>query len=253
MWIWLEEIKDCAEPVWTIERYGTAARCLGSFNGAYLIEQPLPDYARLGRHLLRESTSNLPIRLEYLRKGHGPAKKALSGPLMNRIQRFLAEREELLDRLYTLPRTLCHFDMKRGNLLTRSTTSKRERVAAVDWSCIGFGAIDEDSGCFLAGILFSTPIEPDNVTALTEVLLDNYLAGLRDAGWADDPQIVRLGYIASAAIRLTSHIIGLIPYALHEDLRDFHENLYGCSVDELVDRWVGSLQLLYDVADRELS
>ena len=34
-WLWLEDIGESGDGVWSLERYGLAARHLGQFNGAY--------------------------------------------------------------------------------------------------------------------------------------------------------------------------------------------------------------------------
>jgi hypothetical protein len=54
VWLWLEALQDDGGPTWPLDCYGTAARHLGQFNGAYMIGKPCPEYAWLSRHWLRD-------------------------------------------------------------------------------------------------------------------------------------------------------------------------------------------------------
>ena len=40
--LWLEDVEESPK-MWPLERYGVAARQLGQFNGAYLVDAPLPE------------------------------------------------------------------------------------------------------------------------------------------------------------------------------------------------------------------
>src|SRR5262249_6914698 len=42
--IWLERLEDAYHGRWPLERYGTAARHLGQFNGAYMAGRPIPPF-----------------------------------------------------------------------------------------------------------------------------------------------------------------------------------------------------------------
>jgi len=54
VWLWLEAVQDDGGPAWPLDSYGTAARHLGQFNGAYLAGRPRPGYSWLSRHWLRD-------------------------------------------------------------------------------------------------------------------------------------------------------------------------------------------------------
>ena len=41
LWLWLEEAHDRYGPIWPLEQYHSAARCLGRFNGTYLAGRPI--------------------------------------------------------------------------------------------------------------------------------------------------------------------------------------------------------------------
>jgi hypothetical protein len=48
-WLWLEDVKDASRKGWRVEDYAHAARCLGRFNGAYLVGRPMPSFPWLVR------------------------------------------------------------------------------------------------------------------------------------------------------------------------------------------------------------
>ena len=43
-WLWLEDLPIVDTPTWRLTDYRTTACFLGQFNGAYLVDHPLPDY-----------------------------------------------------------------------------------------------------------------------------------------------------------------------------------------------------------------
>lgn len=249
-WIWLEEVKETGSARWPLARHGVAARHLGNFSAAYLAGKPLPSYAWLSQHWLRRSTDGLDQRLARLQQLLQPdeveVSHALTPLFVDRIPRLLAHRATLLDTLDRLPRTLCHLDVKRGNLLARDAAGA-DHTVALDWSFIGYGAVGEDAGAYLAASLFAFEVEPNDAARLDELLYDGYRTGL---GRADDGSdaAVRVGYLTSAALRGTSHLLVLRPYALQEQLRDFHEELYGRPVPDLIEGWGRALGSLYDLA-----
>lgn len=103
----------------------------------------------------------------------------------------------------------------------------------LDWSFVGSGAVGEDAGAYLAASLFSFEVEPRDAAVLDEILYEGYRTGLDAAAYGGDAAM-RTGYLISATLRATSHLLVLVPYALDERLRDFHEDLYGRPVQELV-------------------
>jgi hypothetical protein len=250
-WIWLEEVRETSSTSWPIERHGLAGRHLGDFSSAYLAGRPLPTYSWLSRHWLRASTEWLDERMRLLQqlpmKDRQLARRALTPLLYDRIAQFLSRRATLLESLDRLPRTLCHLDVKRGNLLARHDPNGNDQTVALDWSFIGHGAVGEDAGAYLAASLFSFEVEPIDAAALDEIIYGGYLTGLNDTDYGGDAA-VRFGYVTAATMRGASHMLVLLPYALQERLRDFHEELYGRPVQDLVEGWGEALAALYDLA-----
>jgi hypothetical protein len=66
-WMWLEEVKEEIDSQWPLEYYGVVARHLGHFNGAYLVDRPLPSWPWQSsdwiRHYVEQSTPAMePLR-----------------------------------------------------------------------------------------------------------------------------------------------------------------------------------------------
>ena len=51
------------------------------------------------------------------------------------------------------------------------------------------------------GTLAHAGIPMPQASELETVVLDGYLQGLQDAGWDGDPKLVKLGYLASTALK----------------------------------------------------
>ena len=74
---------------------------------------------------------------------------------------------------------------------------------AVDWAYAGHGAVGEELVPLVVGSLFffeAVGIAPRDLDA---ACFAGYVAGLREAGWAGDERLVRLGFTADAALRYT--------------------------------------------------
>ena len=64
-------------------------------------------------------------------------------PVVAELRRLWDERERFLTALDRLPRTFCHHDAFRRNLLHRAGPEGEELVA-VDWAYAGHGAVGEE-------------------------------------------------------------------------------------------------------------
>ena len=105
-----------------------------------------------------------------------------------------AQRERLYQISESLPRTLCHLDVWPKNLIRRPDG----RVALIDWSFAGLGAVGEDAGNLVPDSVLDHFIAAADLPDLERVVFDGYLRGLRQAGWSEDPRLVRLGMWSSA-------------------------------------------------------
>ena len=72
-------------------------------------------------------------------------------------------------------------------------------LASCGWTAPGRGARGELVALIgVSAVLFE--VEPDDLRELETVAADAYVAGLRDAGWEGDADLVRLGYTAWLAL-----------------------------------------------------
>jgi hypothetical protein len=205
-WLWLEDIRDFAQAVWSLDDLRTAARHLGQFNGAYLAGRALPEGAWLSRGLIRPWCRDFgPVvvgPLERLEQADGPF--ALLHELAPASQvaafvRCIRTPEPLLSALERLPQTLCHHDANPNNLLIRSADRERGQIVAADWQMVGYGPIGEDAGQFL-----TTSLSLNLVAGWQELdaaLFESYVSGLHEAGWRGDTRQARFGCVASAVLR----------------------------------------------------
>jgi hypothetical protein len=100
-----------------------------------------------------------------------------------------------------LPQTLCHHDAARSNLIGRRRGEGAIEIVAIDWESTGPGAIGAEIATLVSGSLRKGDFPAARASELDAAVFDAYLSGLRDAGWAGDPTVARLGYTMSLALR----------------------------------------------------
>jgi AcrR family transcriptional regulator len=202
-WLWLEEVTDEAGPRWPVERYGLAARHLGQFNGAYLVESSPPSCPWLSSGWLREAVAQAAPAIELLHRSleHPLLRRFLPGDTGKAFFDLWTERKMFLNALDRLPHTICHLDAFRRNLFARVGADGRDQTVAIDWAFVGTGAIGEEIEPLVLRSLAFGEVEPGEAHELDEAVFAGYLDGLRDAGWRGDPRQARLGYTAAAASR----------------------------------------------------
>jgi hypothetical protein len=240
--LWLEAVTDVHPGPWPRERYASVARDLGRFNGAYLHGTPLPDHPWLSRKWLREFVTPCGLIARELADRAGPdgpllLQRLYPPPAVREITRLWTERELFLTALDRLPQTLCHQDAHRRNLLLRAGPAGEELVA-IDWAYAGHGAVGEDLEQLVMGSLFFGEVEGSTPEEHDAVCFAGYMAGMREAGWAGDKRLVRLGYTAAMSLR---HTVGLLRY-MAPDFADpanypAWEGFFGRPIDTLVEDW----------------
>jgi len=253
-WLWLEAVADAHRGPWPLDRYAQVARELGRFNGAYLVGTSLPDQPWLSQGWLRsvvEASGPALAELERLADSGGPPllRQFYPRPIIVELRRLWEERGRFLTALDRLPRTFCHHDAFRRNLLHRAGPEGEELVA-VDWAYSGHGAVGEELVPLVLGSLAffeAVGIAPRDLDA---ACFSGYVAGLRDAGWAGDAPLVRLGFTAAAALRYT---IGTLPLELSmvtdPALRSVVEALIGRPLEEVVEALVELWPFQFGLAD----
>lgn len=207
LWLWLEDIAEekskAGGASWPLERYGLAARHFGLFQSGFLTGHLLPSAPWLSRGWMRARVASFADAMHHL---HDPAiwdqpqvQRTCPRALEERLSKLWGERHGLLDALDRLPQTLCHLDVWRPNLLSR-TGLGGEQTVVLDWSYVGFGAIGQDIGNLVPDSLGNFDVGVDQARAMDKVVFAGYLQGMREKGWTGDARQARLGYAASAAL-----------------------------------------------------
>ena len=236
-WIWLEEIVEEIGSQWPLEHYGLVARHVGHFNGAYLVDRPLPSWPWLSSNWLRHKVGQSAPAIEPLRNALTLpwGRRWLPEEDSDQFFRLWAERAFFLDALDRLPQTICHFDLFRRNLFACKTADGDDQTVAIDWAFVGRGPIGADlnplvwMGIALAGVGW------DQLRQMEEIVLENYLEGLREAGWQGDPQQVRLGYTAASVRYLFPEIGRWLALILDESLHAKEEQRQGLPMGGVFD------------------
>jgi hypothetical protein len=236
-WIWMEDIRD-AVGTWSLEDYRGVARCLGQFNGAYLVGKPLPDYPWLSRRWLRQYVEHaapaLCLLLEHC--NHPLIRRIFLDVTPAFIQQTWDARYAFLSAIEALPQTFCHLDAFRRNLFLRELEGRHEPTA-VDWSYCGIASLGEEIAPLVHASVGLGAVGPADELALEQTVLEGYLAGLRDAGWRGDPDLVRFGYAATVYWRyMIGAFIGeVIPWMLDACNRAQSEEDIGVSMQHAAD------------------
>ena len=241
--LWLEAVTDAHPGPWPLQRYAWVARRLGRFNGAYLAGVPLPDQPWLSQGFLRswvdvEPAGPAVAELERLDGPGGPPllRQLYPPPVVTGLRRLWDERERFLAALDRLPRTFCHHDAFRRNLLVQQ--GPEEELVALDWTQAGHGAVGEElAQLVVASLLYfeTMGIAPRDLDA---ACFAAYVAGLREAGWLGDERLVRLGFTADAALHNTVGLLQLVlPVVTDPALHSCVEDLLGRPFAEVVEGW----------------
>jgi hypothetical protein len=165
--LWLECVDDVA--TWSPELLGDVAFRLGRAQAAFAAD---------------------PSTEPWLSRGWLRAYVALHGAPD-------PEREQVLERLESLPHTLCHHDFHPANVLGEDAD------VVVDWAYCGLGAPGLDAGVLVADGIADGAVAPELADAAAAAVWDGYAAGIAEAGWAVDLEEVRYAYLRGTALRLS--------------------------------------------------
>ena len=241
--LFLEELHDaCNGPGpdhgWPFEYYRTAARCLGQFNGAYLAGRPIPQAEWIPRQwlgtYLEEAAPNMDLFFRSL--DHPMIRRCLGSISPEVIRQAWDQRHEILGALEQLPQVFCHQDAFCRNLYSE-TGPGGERLAAVDWSYAGPGALGSELAPLVSASMGLGTIPIAEGDTLARLALEGYLEGLGQAGWHGNPDLVRFGFSASCFWRypIGAQIGEFAQYMVNEAYYPFIEQKFGVSVEQMAD------------------
>jgi hypothetical protein len=247
IWLCLEEVKgDHARP-WSLELYARAARQLGEFNGAYLAGQPLPDETWITHDWLRKYLQEAAPSVDYIRQNPADTiiNRMLPGMTMPLTLAIWEEHERMLKVLDAMPQGFCHQDAFDRNLFYRG-----EELVVIDWTYAGIAPVGTEVAALVGAALGVAGFPVSQAKALDQACVENYLEGLRQAGYQPDPRQVRLCFCLTLALRyVTGGMIGeMIPRLLDPTTRQFvldsfqqTEETAGQSDPEIVAYYIGIL------------
>ena len=250
-WIWLEEVAEGIGWQWPLEHYGLVARQVGRFNGAYLVDRPLPAWSWLSSDWLRHYVEQSAPAIAPLRG----AQKSLWGRRWlpeedsDQFFRLWAERSVYFDALDRLPQTICHFDIFRRNLFARRTANGDDQTVVIDWAFVGRGPIGADLNPLVWMSIALAGVEMDKSQELEEIVFDGYLEGLRDAGWHGDPLQVRLGYLAASVRYLFPEVGTWLALIIDERRNAVAEQKLGIPVGSAFDSVARTRRALFSRLD----
>ena len=236
-WLWLEDVTEAHVAGWSIERFGQAAYHLGRMNGAYLVDRPLPSYPWLSRNTLRSWTSQfVPWHAQLAEAEEHPLIGPFCDPSLNAGARRLArDREEVLTALARLPQTFQHGDAHKRNLFARVRADGEEETVAIDWAFAGIRAVGEEVESLVSGASMFFEIDHADIDRLSQTCFEGYVSGLRDAGWAGDSALARLGYLGAATLRYS--LVPIEVLFMDGDTRDWFSAITGQTFEETILRY----------------
>ena len=221
-WIWMEDVDQVLE-TWPLSQYEKVARHLGEFS-AFFAEPGIP----------HDRPWFVDGRAENWIEWQRPVLENIDAAIrdagthwyssrdVQRIKRILPHAEAFEAILRGMPRTLCHHDAFRRNLIAGS-----DRTTAIDWQILGTGAIGEEIMPLVGVTLQFLDVHWGEAKELEGTVLDAYCRGLADGGRPVDTNDVKMSYLASVGL-----MIGLANVAY---LKHFKDN----AGQELLERNIG--------------
>jgi hypothetical protein len=183
---------------WPVAGYRPAAEALGRAQAPFLLGRELPPVPWLSQGFLRAYSSEKPASWDLLDDDdvwqHPVVRETFPAGLREGVRLVHASRERLYQISEALPRTLCHLDFWPQNLFRRPDG----QIALIDWAFAGLGAVGEDAGNLVPDAVLDHFVPAAELPALEQAAYEGYLAGLRTAGWREDPRLVRLGMWSSS-------------------------------------------------------
>ena len=247
IWMCLEDVEDATARPWSLELYARASRQLGEFNGAYLAGRALPDDPWITHDWLRKYLQEASPSIDYILQN--PA-----DPIINRMLPGITlpltlalwdEHERMLQVLDAMPQVFCHQDAFDRNLFYRG-----EELVVIDWNYSGIAPVGTETAALVGAALGVSGFPASQARQLDQACLENYIEGLRQAGYQPDPRQVRLCFCLTLELRyVTGGMIGeMIPRLLDPATRQSvldsfqqTEETAGQSDPEIVNYYIGML------------
>jgi hypothetical protein len=250
--LWLEDVSDLYGGNWSLARFGLAARQLGQFNGAFLVDREVPTYDWLSRRWAEAHSDPEAARVARDRVSASwqrpEVRASLPTSLAEPLDHLLRDQAAFIAALDRVPSTLCHHDAAQANLFARRSAEGHDETVAIDWEEIGPGAVGAEIATLVFGTLRRGDFEVERADELDHVAFDGYLDGLHAAGWDGNPLLVRFGFAAAVALRWYV-LTGLIRTVGDNALRTTVIENTGLPLDEFIRRRLSLASFLLHRAD----
>lgn len=222
-WIWMEDIQD-SKRAWALDDFADIAERLGRFNGAWMAHAPFSSATWLSQSWHAAIVPALSDCFSQLNQLLEQPLARVTLPLEARaeIESIWRDRAIFMAALSCLPRTFCHYDAFRRNILFRDGDA-----ILLDWALAGVGAIGEDLVSLVAVSLYYEGYTPTYAAELDDMVFSSYMRGLRQAGWTGAERLARIGYTCGMTLRglagVKQDIDLLTNPAAADELRQLHQ------------------------------
>ncbi|XMB67144.1 aminoglycoside phosphotransferase family protein [Mycoplasmatota bacterium zrk1] len=171
IWIWMEKAKGSHDRNLSVDDYGRISSEIGRLQGKFI--DNLPTYSWLSDKYWIIKNINIwsGDAVNWLTDN-----ELLSKECTNNLLEAWENREEYIDFLLSMPKTLCHRDLTPGNVFVG------DKVSIIDWDSTGIGIIGEDIVDLFAEALVYYDFDLDKTFDLEKELITNYYESLRDHG-----------------------------------------------------------------------
>ena len=246
-WLWQEYVQtQRASTAWGVDEYAFAARQLGQWNGACVINQAMPTEPWLIRQHYQswypqanpEQDFQFTLNRQYI-----------VGDIGARYAQLWTERKQFYRVLETLPQVFSHFDSQRRNLFIRKRNDAEDELVLIDWAFCGLGPLGGELYALVtsSATLFEWP--PSALAQLDAAVFGEYLYGLNEAGWSGDAKRVRLGYVAWVAVWWGVVFPAVAAECCTFEFRPLSLDAFGLAEEELYVQWLPVLSYALDCAD----
>ena len=198
--LWLEDVDDVGG--WDLERYHRAAAALGRLAGSWPEERAVSELGMRRRPLEplffgKVLHNDIPILADDGFWQDPAVASVVDARHRVDVERLRDAVPGLLQRQHELPHGVAHGDATPDNLLQADDGT----VVAIDWSYGSCCPLGSDLGQLVAGRVESGAIEPTELGAIADAVLDGYVQGVADAGSEVDVAAVELAWATHLAVR----------------------------------------------------
>jgi hypothetical protein len=249
--LWVEDLSAAIQAPWEDAVYLEVGRQLGHFNAVWELNPPkkqewfLADgfSSRIGGTADRYDSVFEHLDDQYVQLAATPVN-----------QEYLSGLKEILASVIPVlnagPTPLSHVDSQPRNLFPIHQPTGGFETAAIDWASLGYAPLGTDASHLVGSTMTWGEIDPEHGAYLHTQILNSYIEGLKEAGWAGDENLVRLAYMTGAVARAAANIT--FPVVLWIDNPGFEQGVNPIPPEVKAKNWGDVLPLVYPLFQKEL-